>query len=577
MLVVVVVGVAYAVRPLGLFLLGLVLVLSIARSRNILGDVQIAASGGQDTEVVLQRIRQALEWVGQRADEVVVIGHSQGGYLAHLALSRTPARRPSRRGGVRPAGTVKRLIGVGSGLKPIWIIQRFDRPSLVAAAWLTLLSTVLAGLAFAPGIRATLAFASATLTDMARAGADLAAPADELERRTGAELLASMSFETSKYLWDTMLPWHEVGFPAFALLVGGGLLLSFLSRRLVSGTDLAHELASLATRPLQGRWLELSSPHDMVGRLLFPSLPHAQERLVPALGNPLLDHISYFHHGSPAVWRITHELALMVNNDLARQASERIQGQERFLVGRHTRRRRISAVLTAVIVLAFLAETVDLNRRGFAALSQLGGSLWVLVAWLGGLHLFMLTLSLLERRSVGRNIKGAAARRVVRVFTKDVSETAVAWRYIVGGTLAVSLLVVNGAHYSLGAEYADAVEQSTLARLGPLSLMLLVLTVRAASGYPVRWWTVLLCLWGVSLIILAAASGGSGVGAVDPGAVPGLPLARFLLYWAPALALLVALTPCKSFITGKKHSPAGRVWRGTTAVAVRGWRAVRAF
>jgi hypothetical protein len=577
MLVVVVIGVAYAVRPLGLLLLGLLLVLSVARSRNILGDVQIAASGLQDTEVVVRRIRQALEWLGQRADEIVVVGHSQGGYLSHLALSRAPASRPRRRRDIRPAGTVKRLIGVGSGLKPIWILQRFDRPPLVAAAWLTLLSTVLTGLAVAPGIRALLAFVSATLTDMARAGADLGAPADVLARQRESDLLISMSSETSRYLRETWLPWHEVGFPAFALLIGSAFVLSFIARRLISGTDITHELASLVTRPLQGRWLELSSPHDLVGRLLFPSLPNAEERLVPALGNPLLDHTSYFHHGSPALWEIAHELTLIVNGDLARQASQRIEGQERFLVGRHSRRRRLSAVLTALIALAFLAETVNLNRRGLAAFSQLGQSLWVLVAWLAGLHLLMLTLSLLERRAVGRNISGAAARRAVRVFTKDVSQTAVASRYVLGAALAVSLLVVNGAYYSLRAEYADVVDQSTLARLGPLSLMLFVLTVRAASGYPVRWWTVLICLWGVALVIFVAVTGPSRADAVEPGAVPGLPLAWFLLLWAPALALLAALVPRTSFVTGKKQSSAGRVWKGTAAFAVRGWRVVRAF
>lgn len=117
-----------------LILLAVALVVLLGKSK-LLGQVRIAAL--EDTEIApaLTRIRDSLGQMEAVCDEVWVIAHSQGGYLAHRVLTEDGSNAHPR---------VKRFTGVASGLRPIQLA------SLVRSAWWTALGWIgLAGGVFA--------------------------------------------------------------------------------------------------------------------------------------------------------------------------------------------------------------------------------------------------------------------------------------------------------------------------------------------------------------------------------------------------------------------------------------------
>src|ERR1044072_3978106 len=99
---------------------------------NVVGHVVVAATDSAELHKIHDRVEEALGWARAHAKRVVVVAHSQGGYLAHDVLSNAAA--PQRH-------TVE-LVGVGSGLKPSWLLRQLHRRRVLAAAWIALLSVV---------------------------------------------------------------------------------------------------------------------------------------------------------------------------------------------------------------------------------------------------------------------------------------------------------------------------------------------------------------------------------------------------------------------------------------------------
>jgi hypothetical protein len=57
------------------------------------------------------------------------------------------------------------------------------------------------------------------------------------------------------------------------------------------------------------RWIELSSSHDPVGRLLYPPLPPpARENALAVGGHPVGDHVAYFRRSSVLPWMLANEV-----------------------------------------------------------------------------------------------------------------------------------------------------------------------------------------------------------------------------------------------------------------------------
>src|SRR5664280_853944 len=80
------------------------------------------------------------------------------------------------------------------------------------------------------------------------------------------------------------------------------------ARKLVLNAGWRDSLAELDLPVAPGRWHEFATAQDSVGRLVLPELRQADEIVVHGVGNPLLDHRSYFELGAPVTSEIANEV-----------------------------------------------------------------------------------------------------------------------------------------------------------------------------------------------------------------------------------------------------------------------------
>ncbi|WP_097275669.1 hypothetical protein [Streptomyces sp. TLI_55] len=100
---------------------------------NVADHVIMAAARDQEREKLLDFLEERLRWMQEHCDKIVIIAHSQGGFLAHQLMARNGGRNQSK---------VIRLVGVGSGLKPIRLLQQIRRPLVWAVAWMLPLASL---------------------------------------------------------------------------------------------------------------------------------------------------------------------------------------------------------------------------------------------------------------------------------------------------------------------------------------------------------------------------------------------------------------------------------------------------
>ena len=107
-----------------------VLTLTLGDSYVLEEDIQRAA--------LVERVRRALEWLGERTKQTVVVAHSQGGAIAHEVLLLP---------GTCSSNKVSMFISIGSGLEKLHFLRQVlvDREGLIVA-WL-LCPLVVAGVA----------------------------------------------------------------------------------------------------------------------------------------------------------------------------------------------------------------------------------------------------------------------------------------------------------------------------------------------------------------------------------------------------------------------------------------------
>lgn len=143
-----------------------------------------------------------------------------------------------------------------------------------------------------------------------------------------------------------------------------------------------------------GWWIELSSYHDPVGRMLLPGLPApAEERSIGVGGHPLRDHVAYFSQASILPWRV----AGSVLSELGIASPPAITTIGGSLQADAARRRRLRAgLITTVLVVGTLP-----------ALGA-GGSLFAAIA---GVAVVLLATSIVS--GVVFNLRETAAQKSV--------------------------------------------------------------------------------------------------------------------------------------------------------------------
>ena len=242
---------------------------ALHRHYNLTGHVRVAASQavGKNSEIS-SRVNEAVSQICSISNNVTILAHSQGGFLAYEQLSKSQQRYE-----------VSRLIGVGSGLRSITTLAACENKRKIIGVWLILFLNLLSILLslyvlskFSPLFKSVL----------------------ELTKNFTPYILACImpSDSSARILFSGLLsafPGARDGMHAVAALV----LSAIFS---VMSAIVASKTFTLKVDDIAGlEWLEITTPHDVVGRVPFPKLPdRVPNLLVGAEGNPLFDHLNYF-------------------------------------------------------------------------------------------------------------------------------------------------------------------------------------------------------------------------------------------------------------------------------------------
>ncbi|MEV0847187.1 hypothetical protein AB0J21_15175 [Streptomyces sp. NPDC049954] len=453
-----------------------------ARSRrNLLWHVRVAAVDDEQTRQLLAHLHRKVAWMERHCDEVVVVAHSQGGYLMHRVLSPTADRRHPK---------VRRFIGVGSGLKPISLLKTFDNSGigpglwgLVAIVpgwlwglgpwtwqlfgWLGQTTLRLLYLALRVTVMPSAAFGDPHLAELQRdaVAAELhraltALPNLRLDLAHGAALVVSI---------------------ATALLFGR-LINAALQARPPYPLDLDHHSQDI-------KWREYSSPHDMVGRMLGPALPDGVEQpWIAPLGQPLGDHTLYFHRTGVLPRRLAADL--LGDLGLKGEAAEwrrAVTQLDKVRRQQGTRRRTLHGLLIGTVTTLLAAPR--LFDRPSVLLAYLRA--WLPLAAL--LLVLTVLFSLLAHRAAGRT-----ARRFAASLSGDAASMHTRWRVRIvppGTRLLPTIATSTGGliatygtvRFFLAArEYGDNHVWQGYPLLFPMGVGLLLVACASAAGYPVR-------------------------------------------------------------------------------------------
>lgn len=337
----------------------LVAVCYLASRRNVIGHVAMAASADPELDKIRDRVRHCLEWSRRRSRRVVLVAHSQGGFIAHSLLSQPEGDRP-----------VAGLIGVGSGLKPIWLLRQLNDRAVLLLVWLVI-GTVVLGEAIAlpmvGGLTSTLA---GPIGALMKAGGVLAVPPIGQHPNLLHDLMRD-ALDVSRLqvidpwaAFGRLEPWQGV----LAVPLAGGVA---WARRLCGKSYPDPDTAGLA--PVRAeRWIELSSYHDPVGRMLLPRLPApAEEQSIAVGGHPVLDHVAYFSPASILPWRV----AGLVLSNLGIPSPPAIATIGRSLQADAARRRRLRAGLLMTVIAVGVLPALGAGRSLFAAIAGMAAVL----------------------------------------------------------------------------------------------------------------------------------------------------------------------------------------------------------
>lgn len=242
---------------------------ALHRHYNLIGHVRVAASQavGKNSEIA-SRVNEAVSQICSTSNRVTILAHSQGGFLAYDQLSKSQQRCK-----------VSRLIGVGSGLRPITTLAACENKRKILGIWLIFFLNLLSILLllcviskFSPLFKSLL----------------------ELFKNFTPYILACImpSDSSARILFSDLLSAYPGAWDVMCILAA--LVLSAIFS--VMSVIVASKTFTLKVDDIAGlEWLEITTPHDVVGRVPFPKLPdRVPNLLVGAEGNPLFDHFNYF-------------------------------------------------------------------------------------------------------------------------------------------------------------------------------------------------------------------------------------------------------------------------------------------
>lgn len=258
---------------------------------DLAGQVRFVAEDGPVRRRILDEVADVIASVDTVCRTVTVVGHSQGGYLAHEVLGRSA---PS---------AVREFVALGSGLKPISLLRYFGSPGRWLPAAVSVSGVAVMTFAGWMLLEPDMVFGGGQLADLVRPALVLwAAPWLVFD-------LGPTLFSTAASAADLGSYWPVLGrsWPWIVLsVVGAGIVFVGQVAAARVGNGVTIEPLPKGVR----RWREYSTPHDVVGRLAFPALPSNVD-LVDVHGvNTFSDHRfgAYFAEGARLTTHMTEDL-----------------------------------------------------------------------------------------------------------------------------------------------------------------------------------------------------------------------------------------------------------------------------
>lgn len=436
---------------------------------NLAGHVQMAAEDDAALAAVQEHLTMVVESTRQVSTKTLVIAHSQGGYLAHRTLRDLPTW----------TGT---LISLGSGLRPITALRVMgSRPAYVVGCWAALIGTLLTEIwlltHFDPG--------------------QVVSPFRQMGIDEGLLFMALVVGVVPTDLWDSATPLGTKeavvqSLPRLTLdwwfvCAAGAFLTALLIVRLW-GDEFTTAMRIAPLRRTD--WTDITTHHDLVGRLTVPPLPPSvDEKAVIIHGNALMDHTRYLNTPGITAWLVADRIANMVG--FASKA--KIETSRRNALARSTRRHdlRIAAVAAPLSLVGLTAILDGRDPLGsmIAAVPHLA---WVFLL----LSLFVWFTDTKDSRDVAAELhRRTAPRPVPKSVTRRPADAAIL--VVVTMTAMLSSLAVGTWSQELNLLHADIlVEMFVVWFMSGLGLAAAV-----AAGYrpPAVWVTT--ALVAVSLVM----------------------------------------------------------------------------
>lgn len=492
---------------------------------NVADHVIMAAVRDKEREKLLDYLEDRLRWMRDRCDKIVVVAHSQGGFLAHQLMARQGGRNQRK---------VIRLVGVGSGLKPIWILQQARRPSIAAVAWALPFASICLAWGTSPLIEPSNSeVAAGMLMQLTTTTPSLALPLAAQSPDFGTAMMQGMAESLERIQSGILLvgdmPWERWAAIAVSatLTIVCGLIVKF---RIAPGAKAPFVLPT-SNGAMALEWHEYSSQHDMVGRMLLPTLPPGVEQeATPVLGHPLRDHTKYFDSEGLLARRLTAGLLTDIESATrerfgGRKWMETVARYEHALRKQHDRRRCFQAVL--MLWVAFAVLVPRMARGATLVEAVLGG-------WLP-LGLTTLALSTVFTWRGRRSHRGMVALLDAELGGEPPADPPVRIvlpEYRTTTSMSLAIGAVLSFYGALWLQMLSDLQPAWHVRSpgAPLlaAILLAALAAAACSGYRVKR------RWAVGAALLAAlpalASGGP-VSQSAPGwaTAPGGPLAAVVL------------------------------------------------
>lgn len=385
--------------------------LALSGNWDITEHVRIATMRSSTLDAVDARLARDLSYVSAVCDEVWVIGHSQGGYLAHRLLSQSSSGRWSN---------VRKFTGLASGLRPIRLISILRGTHSVRRGWLALLGSVLliAGLVefFNPGgpgnTLGTINMSRVLLLGMVQ-------PIGLLDSSQAASLIL-----------DNLWPTNWISIP----LMLAGIASTIVSLRF--GRDIGRRLSTMPSMPSRIAWEELSSASDIVGSMSVPKLPaQANVRVLPSLRQPIGDHLLRFYFSRRSIFRLEMAWWLVRNSSTSKKFFA-LEATMQDLSGITTRIYVLRFVVQAAYVILLIFLPVFLGVRSLAdtpiTIVYIGAGVSFGVALLAGVGWWYGA-----RKRIGRFADAAADGVSYRPVRRVLRPRYAIWSVAIATTMAV--------------------------------------------------------------------------------------------------------------------------------------------